>query len=135
MWKIAPRQLRTGNPLLYQIKTSTREDHMGAFDDREKGFERKYQLDQDQQFRAQARRDKLFGQWAAGQLGYSGDKADAYAKEVAASNFEKPGDDDMLGKVRADFKAGNVTVADNVLSAKLNECFSAAAAQISAETK
>jgi hypothetical protein len=108
---------------------------MGAFDDREKGFERKYQLDQEQEFRAQARRDRLFGQWAAGQLGYDGDKAAAYAKEVAASNFEKPGDDDMLDKVRADFKAGNVTVADNILTAKLTECFSTAAAQIAAESQ
>lgn len=108
---------------------------MGAFDDREKGFERKFQLDADQAFRAQSRRDKLFGQWAASQLGYDGDKAAAYAKEVVGSNFEKPGDDDMLGKVRADFKAANLAVADNVLSAKLVECFNTAAAQISAESK
>ncbi|MBY0510058.1 MAG: DUF1476 domain-containing protein [Rhodospirillaceae bacterium] len=108
---------------------------MGAFDDREKGFERKYQLDAEQAFRAQARRDKLFGQWAAGQLGYSGDKADAYAKDVVGSNFEKPGDDDMLGKVRADFKAANLNVADDVLAAKLTECFSTAAGQIAAESK
>ena len=44
-----------------------------AFNDREKGFERKFQLDQDQQFRALARRDRLFGQWIAGKIGITGD--------------------------------------------------------------
>ena len=48
---------------------------------------------------ATARRDKLFGQWAAGKLGYSGDAATKYASEVVDSNFEKPGDDDMLGVI------------------------------------
>ena len=85
---------------------------MTGFQDREKGFERKYQLDQEQQFRAQARRDRLFGQWAAGKLGHSGPDVDKYAAEVVDSNFEKPGDDDMLGKVKADFSAKGVAVSD-----------------------
>jgi hypothetical protein len=104
-----------------------------GFQDREKGFERKYQLDQEQQFRAQARRDKLFGQWAAGKLGKTGADAESYAVAVVDSNFEKPGDDDMLGKVRADFKAANVAVSDAEVTAKLAECYNHAAQQISSE--
>ena len=101
-----------------------------GFQEREKGFERKFQLDQDQQFRAQARRDKIFGQWAASKLGHTGPAADTYAAAVADSNFEKPGDDDMLGKVKADFKLANVTVSDAELATKLRECFALAAEQI-----
>ena len=108
---------------------------MTGFQDREKGFERKFQLDQEQQFRAQARRDKLFGQWAAGKLGHSGADADKYAASVVDSNFEKPGDDDMLGKVKADFKAKGVTVSDAELSKALTEAYAAAAAQIAADKK
>jgi hypothetical protein len=103
-----------------------------AFDDREKGFERKYQLDQEQQFRAQVRRDRLFGHWAAGQLGKTGADADAYAQEVVDSNFEKPGDDDMVGKVSKDLK-GKVSDAD--LKKKLQELFAQAAQAIAGEKK
>jgi len=106
-----------------------------AFSNREKGFESKFQLDQEQQFRAQARRDKLFGQWAAGKLGKSAAAADAYAAEVVDANFEKPGDDDMLGKVKADFKAANVSVSDADVARALLDAYAAAAAQIAAETK
>jgi len=108
---------------------------MSAFDDREKGFERKFQLDQEQEFRAQSRRDKLFGQWAASKLGHTGEAADVYAKAVVGSNFEKPGDDDMLGKVSADFKLANVAVEMSELKTKLQECFAIAAKQISEEKK
>jgi hypothetical protein len=106
-----------------------------AFSDRQKGFERKYQLDAEQQFRANARRDKLFGQWIAAKLGHSGADADKYAQEVVASNFEKPGDEDMFDKVRKDLKAKNVTVADAELKSKLTEMHGVAAQQIAAEKK
>jgi hypothetical protein len=106
-----------------------------AFKDREKGFERKYQLDQDQQFRAQARRDKLFGQWIASKLGHVGADAEAYAKAVIESNFEKPGDEDMLDKVRKDLSAKTITVSDHELHAKLTECQHAAVEQIATEGK
>lgn len=108
---------------------------MTTFDDREKGFERKFQLDEEQAFRAQARRDKLFGQWAASRLGYVGDAAEKYIKAVVDSNFEKPGDEDMLGKVAADFKLGNVAVNDAELRAQLRDCAGLAAKQISEEKK
>jgi hypothetical protein len=103
-----------------------------AFGDREKGFERKFQLDQDQQFRAQIRRDKLFGQWAAAQLGKTGADVDAYAQEVVDSNFEKPGDDDMIGKVSKDL-GGKVSDAD--LKKKLSEMYGQAAQAVAAEKK
>lgn len=103
-----------------------------VFGDREKGFERKFQLDQEQQFRAQVRRDKLFGQWAAGQLGKSGADAEKYAQDVVDSNFEKPGDDDMIAKVSKDL-GGKVPDAD--LKKKLNELFAIAAAAVANEKK
>ena len=106
-----------------------------AFADREKGFERKYQLDQEQQFRALARRDKLFGQWIAGKLGLSGDAVAAYAKEVVESNFEKPGDQDMIDKVKRDLAAKGAAVSDAELNAQLAKLQNEAAAQIVTEKK
>ena len=106
-----------------------------AFKDREKGYERKYQLDQDQAFRAQSRRDRLFGKWVAGQLGLADPEIDTYAAEVVDSNFEKPGDEDMLDKVKADLKAKQVEISDEALRTALLEAYGEAAKQIAEDAK
>ena len=75
---------------------------MSTFDDRGDAFESKFAHDAQMQFKAEARRNKLLGLWAAELLGKSGDDADAYAKEVIKSDFEEAGDDDVLRKVAGD---------------------------------
>ena len=78
---------------------------MTTFDKRQEGFERKFAHDEELKFKAEARRNKLLGLWAAELLGLSGDDADAYAREVIESDFDEPGDDDVLRKVHGDFTA------------------------------
>jgi hypothetical protein len=102
-----------------------------AFNSRERGFESKFQLDEEQKFRALARRDKLFGLWVAKQLGRT--DADAYAAEVVAANFEKPGDEDMLSKVRKDLKAAGKEIAEGTLQVELSNAYAEAAQQIAAK--
>ncbi|MEM8740652.1 MAG: DUF1476 domain-containing protein [Pseudomonadota bacterium] len=75
---------------------------MTSFDDREKAFENKFAHDQEMQFKAQARRNKLLGQWAAEQLGLSGQAAADYALAVVKSDFEEPGEEDVFRKVMGD---------------------------------
>lgn len=75
---------------------------MTTFDDRENAFENKYAHDAEMQFKAEARRNKLLGLWAAELLGKSGDDADEYAKEVIKSDFEEAGDEDVFRKVSGD---------------------------------
>lgn len=77
-----------------------------TFDDRKKGFETKFQKDQELQFKVNNRRNKLLGLWAAAQLGKSGEAADAYAKDVVMADFDKPGDEDVLNKVLKDLTDG-----------------------------
>ena len=72
---------------------------MTTFDKREEGFEKKFALDEEQKFKAEARRNKLFGLWAAEKLGLSGDAAKDYSKEVVAADFEEPGDQDVQKKL------------------------------------
>ena len=74
---------------------------MTTFDKREEGFEKKFALDEEQKFKAEARRNKLLGLWVAEKLGMSGDAASAYAKEVVAADFEAAGDGDVVRKVTA----------------------------------
>jgi len=78
---------------------------MTNFDDRERAYEAKFAHDEEMQFRANARRNKLLGLWAAGLLGKTGAEADAYAIEVVKSDFQEAGDDDVLRKVAGDLGA------------------------------
>ena len=78
---------------------------MTTFDDRLKSFEKKFERDQDLQFRVNARRNKLLGLWAAGLMAKSGADAEEYAKEVVLADFEKPGDDDIIQKLVKDLAA------------------------------
>src|SRR6185503_5398181 len=93
----------------------------GAFEKRQKGFESKWAHDEELRFKVYARRNKLLGLWAAGELGLKADAAEAYAKAVVAADFEKAGDEDVFDKVRADFTAKGVAVSDHLLRVKMDE--------------
>ncbi len=107
---------------------------MSTFDKRQEGFERKYALDEEQKFKAEARRNKLLGLWAAEKLGISGDAAAAYAKEVVASDFEESGDADVVRKVLGDLTAKGVTVTEPELRVKMDELMATAVMQVKAGT-
>ena len=79
---------------------------MTTFDKREEGFEKKFALDEELQFKANARRNKLLGLWAAEKLGLHGADAEAYAKSVVMADFAETGDEDVFRKIRDDFNAG-----------------------------
>jgi hypothetical protein len=85
---------------------------MTTFDKREEGFEKQFAHDEELRFKANARRNKLLGAWAATQMGLSGADADAYAKEVVMADFEEAGDEDVFRKVRKDFDAKGIKQTD-----------------------
>jgi hypothetical protein len=88
---------------------------MTNFDDRKKTAENKFALDEELRFKAQARRNRLLGQWAAALLGKSGDDAQAYVRAVVAADLEEAGDEDVFRKVRKDFDAAGVTESDDTI--------------------
>ncbi len=100
---------------------------MSTFDDRENAFESKYAHDAQMQFKAEARRNKLLGLWAADLLGKTGEAADDYAREVVKSDFEEAGDEDVYRKVSGDLgaKADEATI-----RAKMSELMAEAKAQV-----
>lgn len=85
---------------------------MTTFDNREKAFENRYAHDEEMNFKAQVRCNKMLGLWAAELMGKSGDEADAYAKEVIKSDFEEAGQEDVVRKVVADM--GDIADADTI---------------------
>ena len=107
---------------------------MTTFDKREEGFEKKYALDEEQKFKAEARRNKLLGMWAAEKLGITGDAASAYAKEVVAADFEEAGHGDVFRKVMGDITAKGVALTEQQLRAKMDELMVLAVTQVKAGT-
>ena len=108
---------------------------MTTFDKREEGFEKKFAMDEEQKFKAMARRNRLLGLWAAEKLGISGDAATAYAKEVVAADFEQPGgDNDVVHKVMRDLAGKGVALTKAQLHAKMDELLEQAVEQVKAGT-
>ena len=106
---------------------------MTTFDKREEGFEKKFALDEEQKFKAEARRNRLLGQWAAEKLGKTGDDAAAYAKEVVVADLDEPGDEDVMRKVMADIADKGSSVSEADVRAKLAELAGVARQQLSGD--
>lgn len=106
---------------------------MSTFDEREKGFENKYKRDQEFDFKVTARRNKLLGLWAAEKLGITDADAEAYAKEVVMSDFEKPGEEDVVEKVMGDFADKGAQVDEQELRREMARLVEVARGQIQSE--
>jgi hypothetical protein len=101
---------------------------MTTFDKREEGFEKKFAIDEELKFKADARRNKLLGLWVAEKLGMSGDAANAYAKEVVAADFDRVAG--AARKITTDLAAKSVALPDAELRAKMDELMAQAIAQV-----
>src|SRR5690348_15770990 len=133
-----PRGKRFSNNFrggLPRIEEGTLGGQMTSFEDREKGYERKFAHDEELKFKATARRNKLLGLWAAEQLGITGDQAQAYAREVIKADLEIPGDDDVFRKIRRDFDAKGVQKSDHQIRSKMVDLMGVAVGQIESEAK
>jgi len=106
---------------------------MTTFDERENAFENMYAHDAEMQFKAQARRNKLLGLWAAERMSLTGDAAAAYAKSVVIEDLREVGDDDVFRKIADDCAAKGVAIPDAELRRRMKEFMSKAKAQIVTE--
>ena len=106
---------------------------MSKMDEREKGYETKFSRDQELGFKAQARRDKLFGLWASAEMGITGDAADAYARDVVMKDIDAPGPQIIIDMVQADMQAKGLDISEHLLRKKLDELADQARVQLAAE--
>ena len=106
---------------------------MSTFDKRKKEEEAKYKRDEDLKFKVTARRNKLLGLWAAEQMNITGAEADAYAKQVVAADFEKPGDSDVVEKVLNDLGAKGVSMDEHRLRKEMTRLMEVARQQVMEE--
>ena len=106
---------------------------MTTFDNRENAFENMYAHDAEMQFKADARRNKLLGLWAAEKMGLSGDAADAYAKSVVIEDLKEPGDEDVFRKVSADLAGKGANVPEAELRRRMQSFLAEARSQLVSE--
>ena len=92
---------------------------MSSFDEREKGFEKKFAHDEELQFKVSARRNKYIGEWASKILGYNPDQEKEYIQSVIKADFAEAGDDDVFRKVKEDLKDDNIS--DEDIRKKMDE--------------
>ena len=107
---------------------------MSGIDDRRKGMEAKLHHDGELRFKVNNRRNKLLGLWLAEQFGMTGDEAAAYAKTVVLSDFEEPGDDDVVRKVMADIQANNTGMDEAAVRRQMEVLLDAAKEQVLSES-
>ena len=103
---------------------------MSSFSDREQGFEGKFAHDEEREFRAAARRNRMLGEWAARRMGL--ENVDDYARAVVKSDIDQPGDDDVLRKVSQDLAGSGLSVPLGEIRAKMDEFLAIARGQIEA---
>lgn len=103
-----------------------------SFDDRQRGEEKKFQLDQELEFKAQARRAKIVGLWAAALMGLKDAAADDYAKSVVIADLEEAGAEDLFRKIRSDLDMHAIQLSDHQIRSKMDEALAEARAQVKA---
>ena len=103
---------------------------MTTFDEREAGYEAKFAHDQETEFKTVARRNRLLGLWAAGLMGLQKQHLEDYAKAVVKSDFDQPGDEDVLRKVFEDLKGAGVPISEADVRRRMDELMAAAREQI-----
>ncbi len=103
---------------------------MSTFDKREEGFEKKFAHDAELRFKAEARRDRLLGAWAAELMGLSASESEAYAKDLVREDLKEVGDDDVFRKIRADFDAKGVQQSDHQIRRTMAEMLAKAVSDI-----
>ena len=108
---------------------------MASFDEREKGYEGKFAHEQELEFKARARRDKLLALWVAPQLGLSGSAAESYGKALAMTAHEKQHEDKLAAKIAKDLAEKGVKISDHQLRKKIAELYDEARAQIDTDSK
>ena len=84
------------------------------FTDREKGFEKKFQMEEELLFKIAARSNKYLGEWASSKLGKTEkNEKQKYIQEIIKADMEEAGSEDVFRKVKKDFQAASITIEDS----------------------
>ena len=91
------------------------------FTDREKGFEKKFQMDEELQFKIEARSNKYLGEWASSQLGKNNEEKQKYIEEIIKADMEEAGSEDVFRKIKKDFQTASITIGDSEIRDQMDK--------------
>ena len=83
---------------------------MNKFDEREKTFEKKFQMDEELQFKIAARSNKYLGEWVSSKLGKNDKEQKNYIQEIIKSDLEEAGQEDVFRKIKKDFQVASISI-------------------------
>jgi len=106
-----------------------------SFKEREKGEEFRYEIEQEIQFKAESRRNRMLGEWLAHKFGLTSDEIETYVKEVVAADLDEPGVDDVVGKVMKDIEERGADIPEDEVRAEMERLFPVALEQVKADFK
>ena len=92
---------------------------MNTFNDREKGFAKKFANDQEAEFRISAKRNKLLASWVADLLKFNEEQKKNYITDVIKADFQESGDEDVFRKIKKDLEGKNIQ--DTEIRQKMSE--------------
>ena len=99
---------------------------MNKFDEREKSFERKFQMDEELQFKIAARSNKYLGAWAGAMLGKNEEEKKNYIHEIIRSDLEEAGQEDVFRKIKKDFQKASISVEETEIRDQMEKALSRA---------
>ena len=94
---------------------------MNKFDDREKTFEKKFQIDEELKFKVEARSNKYLGQWASSKLGKSNEEEKKYIQEIVKADMEEAGNEDVFRKIKKDFQMASIAIEDSEIREQMEK--------------
>ena len=96
---------------------------MSKFDEREKSFEKKFQIDEELEFKIAARSNKYLGEWVSSKLGKNEEEKKNYIQEIIKADMEEAGKEDVFRKVQNDFKEASVSIEDSEIRDQMEKAF------------
>ena len=99
---------------------------MNKFNDREKSFENKFQMDEELQFKVAARSNKYLGEWASSILGKNEEEKKNYIQEIIKSDLEESGQEGVFRKIKKDFQAASISIEETEIRNQIEKALSRA---------
>tara|TARA_B110000438_G_C15765710_1_gene629463 strand:+ start:1119 stop:1433 length:315 start_codon:yes stop_codon:yes gene_type:complete len=99
---------------------------MNKFEDREKSFEKKFQMDQELQFKVQARSNKYLAEFVCLKLGKSEEEKKNYVQEIIKADMEEAGQEDVFRKIKKDFQSASLNIDDMEIRKEIKKALSSA---------
>jgi len=99
---------------------------MNKFNDREKGFEKKFEIDQELQFKIQARSNKYLSDFVCLKLGKKPEEKEIYIKEIIKADMEEAGQEDVFRKIKKDFQSASIAIEESEIRDQMEKAISSA---------